>query len=99
MQESKKNSKKHTENREFALSMIVEALHSKLISECDALDLAFEANGNHGEWTDERLGLLERKITQVWERREQRIRESVLVRVDTGAEVLVWQGSPEVAVR
>jgi hypothetical protein len=82
-------SKKHTENREFALSMIVEALHSKQISECDALDLAFEANGNHGEWTDERLGQLERKINQVWERREQRIRESVLI----------WQGSPEVAVR
>lgn len=55
-------SKKHTENREFALSMIVEALHSKQISECDALDLAFEANGNHGEWTDERVEELAAKV-------------------------------------
>jgi len=92
-------SKKHKENREFALSMIVEAMHRGAISDCDALELAFEANGNHGEWTDERVNELERKITQVWERREQRIRESVLVRLDTGAEVLVWQGSSTVAVR
>lgn len=55
-------SKKHTENREFALSMIVEALHSGEISQCDALDLAFEANGNHGEWTDERVEELAVKV-------------------------------------
>lgn len=92
-------SKKHTENREFALSMIVEAMHRGAISDCDALELAFEANGNHGEWTEERLSQLDLKMTQVWERRQQRIRESVLVRVDTGAEVLIWKGSPEVAFR
>ena len=55
-------SKKHTENREFALSMIVEALHRGEISQCDALDLAFEANGNHGEWTDERVEELAVKV-------------------------------------
>lgn len=92
-------SKKHTENREFALSMIVKALHDGLISECDALDLAFEANGNHGEWTDARVEELHQKMARVWERREQRIKESRLVRLDTGAEVLIWQGSPEVAIR
>jgi hypothetical protein len=55
-------SKKHTENREFALSMIVEALHLGEIGQCDALDLAFEANGNHGEWTDERVEELAAKL-------------------------------------
>jgi hypothetical protein len=56
-------------NREFALAVIVEALHRGEISECDALDLAFEANGNHGDWTPERLEKHLAKIDRVAQRR------------------------------
>lgn len=66
MQESKKRLE---QNREFALAMIVEALHREQISECDALDLAFEANGNHGDWTEERIEALAAKVSDVANRR------------------------------
>lgn len=62
MQES---TKRLEQNREFARAMIVEALHRGEISECDALDLAFEANGNHGDWTDERVEELAAKVGMV----------------------------------
>ena len=66
MHESKKQL---AQNREFALAVIVEALHRGEISECDALDLAFEANGLHGEWTEERLEEHRKNIYQVAQRR------------------------------
>lgn len=66
MQESKKQLE---QNREFALAVIVEALHRGEISECEALDLAFEANGNHGDWTEERVDQHTAKIAQVAQRR------------------------------
>lgn len=66
MQESNRELKL---NREFARAVIVEALHRGAISECDALDLAFEANGNHGDWTLERVDEHLAKIDRVAQRR------------------------------
>lgn len=66
MQESKRDLEL---NREFARAVIVEALHRGAISECDALDLAFEANGNHGDWTLERVDEHLAKIDRVAQRR------------------------------
>jgi hypothetical protein len=96
MNESKK---KLAQNREFALAVIIEAMHRGEMSDCDAVELAFESNGLHGEWTEERLEQLTEKINRMSAERYRKIQESVRVRVDTGAEVLVWRGSPEVAVR
>jgi ABC-type oligopeptide transport system substrate-binding subunit len=55
-------SKKHKENREFALAIISEAWNKDYLSPMRALELAFEANGNHGEWTDERVEELANRI-------------------------------------